>query len=73
MKTSTALNKDWKHSAVGVVELPHCDFCKEDFINKPATVDGKTCFGPWANMCDVHFSTHGVGLGLGKGQRLIKE
>ena len=47
-----------------------CDFCKMRGIDRIATVDGKTQAGPWAGMCDVHFEQHGVGLGVGKGQRL---
>lgn len=43
-----------------------CDFC-----DRPATYDGRTSFGPWAFMCDRHFSRYGVGTGLGNGQRLI--
>lgn len=43
-----------------------CDFCEDR-----AEYDGKTVFGPWANMCHAHFEAHGVGLGLGKGQALI--
>ena len=41
------------NTAVIVGKIPHCDFCKEDFMNKPATIDGKTTFGSWANMCFV--------------------
>jgi len=34
-------------------------------------VDGKTVLGYWAYMCEEHFHSLGVGLGLGRGQRLI--
>lgn len=54
-----------KHSSVTVFSLPKCDFCA-----KRAAYDGRTVFGPWANMCPVHFGQFGVGLGLGKGQKL---
>ena len=49
-----------------VASLPVCDFC-------PATAkyDGKTASGPWAYLCAAHFKTQGVGLGTGKGQRLV--
>lgn len=47
-----------------------CDFCDEDHRRK-AVVDGKTIFGPWANMCLVHFSLYGIGLGTGRGQRIV--
>ena len=59
------------HTEVAVPELPQCDFCKENGWNTPAHFDGKTVFGPWANMCDSHFRSYGTGLGLGIGQRLI--
>lgn len=55
-----------KHEAVIVTAEKSCDFC-----GGTATVDGKTASGPWANMCDRDFENYGVGLGLGKGQRLI--
>jgi hypothetical protein len=56
------------HGVVRVKERPQCDFCKDQ-----AVVDGKTRFGPWANMCLIHFAAHGIGLGLGKGQFLVVE
>jgi hypothetical protein len=56
------------HGVVRVSERPKCDFCSESAI-----VDGKTCFGPWANMCLTHFLGLGIGLGLGKGQFLLVE
>lgn len=54
--------------------LPDCDICKLEFAmatpNK-ARYDGKTIIGQWGYMCEEHFSTVGIGLGLGKGQRII--
>lgn len=47
-----------------------------DVGHEPITdefVDGKTVMGPWANMCPVCFQVYGVGLGLGKGQRYVKQ
>ena len=60
---------------VVVPELPPCDFCKEQGLEKPypARYDGKTTFGPWAYMCNAHYSVYGMGLGLGVGQRLVLE
>lgn len=49
-----------------VVELPACDFC-----GSTAHFDGKTVHGPWAYMCTDDFFRFGVGLGMGRGQRLI--
>lgn len=54
-----------------VMELPDCDFCKMEGRKEPAEYDGKTKQGPWANMCQEHFDRHGVGLGTGKGQKLV--
>jgi len=51
---------------VYVEELPKCNFC-----DKPAHYDGKTTMGPWAYMCEEHFKMYGIGLGTGKGQKLI--
>jgi hypothetical protein len=63
---------------VKVSQLPGCDICK--YVGPPpgkpaqeAAYDGKTKEGPWANMCEYHFTQYGVGLGTGKGQRLILE
>ena len=55
--------------------MPHglgqcCDFCREVGIEKPAKYDGKTRMGLWANMCEAHFYRYGVGLGVGKGQKV---
>lgn len=55
-----------------VSKLPECDIHKYR-LNKPgvpAHYDGKTKSGPWANMCHPCFVEHGVGLGLGQGQKL---
>jgi len=55
-----------------VEELPPCDFCKQDGIDREAGYDGKLNFGTsWANMCQEHFDLYGVGLGLGVGQKLV--
>lgn len=51
-----------------VSELPNCDFCGEH-----ARYDGATKLGPWAFMCQKDWVSHGVGLGLGKGQVLMRE
>lgn len=58
-------------TTVSVPELPDCDFCKEQGVTSKAHYDGKTVFGPWANMCNEHYVTYGLGLGTGIGQRLI--
>ena len=34
--------------------LPQCDFCA-----RPARYDGKTVYGPWANMCDDDLVANG--------------
>ena len=57
-----------QHRETKVKTFPHCDFCPSG-----ALYDGQTTAGLWANMCNLHFQEHGVGLGLGKGQRLVVE
>lgn len=56
-----------------VATIPVCDFCKQanPEATTPADFDGKTKQGPWANMCSTHYGIYGVGLGLGRGQRLV--
>jgi len=48
------------------MKLPMCDFCGF----REAAYDAKTKQGPWAYMCEECFKKHGVGLGVGLGQRL---
>ena len=55
------------HDTVEVLELAICDFD----CDKKAQYDGRTKLGPWAYMCQEHFEQHSVGLGLGKGQKLV--
>ena len=38
---------------------------------KEALYDAKTIHGPWGYLCQEHFDAIGIGLGMGKGQRLI--
>ena len=60
--------------AVVVEELPDCDICKQEGRKPPekAEYDGRTTFGPWAYMCQEHFDKYGVGLGEGRGQKLVR-
>jgi hypothetical protein len=64
-----------QHTSVEVSSLPKCDLCNPMGFpgghQEVAEYDGRTKQGPWANMCKRHFKQHGVGLGLGKGQRLV--
>ena len=45
--------------------------CDMAGCEKEAEYDAKTIFGPWGNLCQDHFDAIGIGLGTGKGQRLI--
>jgi hypothetical protein len=56
-----------------VAAMPTCDFCRMNGADVPAGFDGKTKMGAWANMCPTHFGLYGIGLGTGKGQRLVME
>lgn len=60
------------HTKVMVAVLPDCDYCLAESDTKvPAVIDGKTRSGPWANMCQWHYEVNGIGLGLGRGQRMV--
>lgn len=61
------------YKEVEVAELPMCDICEASMIKKEAQYDCLLKQGVWANTCDEHFEQFGVGLGLGKGQKLIKQ
>jgi hypothetical protein len=53
-----------------VATLPACDLCPEG-TGALAAYDARTVMGPWANLCEGHFQHYGVGLGTGRGQRLV--
>ena len=55
---------------VYVSEIPLCDFCSTSGMNRKAKYDAKTQWGPWANMCEIHFRQNGIKLGTGFGQEL---
>lgn len=46
--------------------VSNCDMCGKTLTDW--FVDGKTRFGPWANMCKPCHEKYGVGLGTGRGQ-----
>lgn len=46
--------------------MTKCQICE----NSDAIIDGKTIYGSWAYMCKICHNTHGVGIGLGRGQLL---
>ena len=54
-----------------VSQIPDCDMCAQDGKREPAAFDAKTTMGPWAHLCEEHFTLVGVGLGTGLGQRLV--
>lgn len=63
---------------VVVDTLPDCDFCKhqknrsgEGTVNKAAYDASISGSGSWAYLCEQHFAQYGVGLGTGRGQRLV--
>ena len=49
----------------------HCDVCCTQINN--VFIDGRTVYGPWANMCCERHSKFGVGLGTGKGQKYERD
>lgn len=44
-----------------------CDVCNKDW----SLYDAKTKMGEWAYMCLHCYKIYGIGLGLGKGQKII--
>jgi len=56
---------------VTVRVLPACNICTD---GTPAAYDAKTAWGPWANLCELHWRMFtDQRLGTGYGQRLILE
>ena len=53
-----------------IKETKHINTCDIRGCKNKAEYDGKTNFGCWANMCSKCFKIWGLGLGLGKGQKL---
>lgn len=49
--------------------VAECDFCHKRVTH---WVDGKTIYGPWANMCKACFQRKGVGIGTGRGQEYVQ-
>jgi hypothetical protein len=64
---------------VRVDRYPDCGICKElarlgcrtGSQVEQAAYDGKTIYGLWAYMCATHFDGWGIGLGTGRGQKLV--
>ena len=57
---------------VWVSRLPNCDICQSTSGKQvEAHYDAKMVLGPWAYMCEHHFQVEGIGLGTGRGQRLV--
>lgn len=67
----TNVPKREKHIVAEVDSIPPCDICTAlGGAVMDAAYDGKTMYGPWGFMCEEHFASHGIGVGLGKGQHL---
>lgn len=48
-----------------------CDICGGEFNG--VLYDAKTSWGPWATMCGSCFRVEGGSLGLGRGQKYVKQ
>jgi hypothetical protein len=44
-----------------------CDLCGYPFVGY--FIDGRTFNGQWGLLCETCHSIHGMGLGLGRGQK----
>jgi len=60
--------KTWSGSAPDA-----CNVCHSVLVLEGAFVDGQARGMGWCFMCDDCHEKHGVGLGVGKGQRYIRE
>lgn len=54
-----------------VASIPPCDIHKSRGETVDAVYDGATVAGPWAYMCDDCMGRYGIGIGTGRGQRLV--
>lgn len=61
------LKEVMNHNSVTSI-VCHCDFCRANLTGQDR-YDGATRVGAWAVMCVDCFRTHGLGLGIGIGQR----
>jgi hypothetical protein len=48
-----------------------CDNCNKKIV--AVFYDAKTIHGPWAFLCPNCFDSIGLGLGLGRGQKYVKD
>jgi len=48
-----------------------CDVCNKPFDKM--MYDAATTFGGWGNLCQTCFGRYGTGLGVGRGQRYVKQ
>lgn len=60
------IEKDITHCKMGC--YPSCNMCDG---SQKAKYDGKTILGTWAYMCSPCFKKYGIGMGTGKGQKII--
>jgi len=51
--------------------VSECNIC--DTKIEEVFIDGATWRGAWAIMCPNCYASHGIGLGLGKGQKFVKQ
>lgn len=49
-----------------------CDICWAD-LSEEMLFDARTRGGQWGVLCSECFETHGIGLGVGKGQQYRPE
>lgn len=48
-----------------------CELCEDDFHG--IFIDGRTQWNCWGMLCVVCHNNCGIGLGLGKGQKYVKQ
>lgn len=56
---------------VKMSEIPNCDLCASQGVERAAYADAKLSIGPWAYVCEAHYAAYRCSLGTGRGQRLV--
>lgn len=67
----TELNQKWLDSLSLPMYSPNkCDLCDRNLVLE--YYDARLKSGTWASLCGGCFNRHAVGLGMGKGVRLVR-
>jgi len=71
LKTAPLTHYPRSHMYLGVKPPVACQIGQEPI--KDVFIDGATRNGQWAYMCLECHKIHGVGLGIGRGQKYVRQ